>query len=88
MCSVPWPSLNARLSANAPKTVPEAARARGKKGGRPPALVAKDFAAAKAMLSDPEITMEEVVKRLRVAPSTLYRHLPGGRGTLQETEPC
>jgi DNA invertase Pin-like site-specific DNA recombinase len=66
----------------------EAARARGKKGGRPPALGAKDLAAAKAMLSDPEITMEEVAKRLKVAPSTLYRHLPGGRGALQETEPC
>jgi len=66
----------------------EAARARGKKGGRPPSLDAKDLAAAKAMLSDPEITMEEVAKRLRVAPSTLYRHLPGGRGAIQETEPC
>jgi DNA invertase Pin-like site-specific DNA recombinase len=66
----------------------EAARARGKKGGRPPALVAKDLAAAKAMLSDPDITMEEVAKRLRVAPSTLYRHLPGGRGAIQETESC
>jgi DNA invertase Pin-like site-specific DNA recombinase len=66
----------------------EAARARGKKGGRPPALVAKDLAAAKAMLSDPEITMEEVAKRLRVAPSTLYRHLPGGRGAIQENESC
>jgi DNA invertase Pin-like site-specific DNA recombinase len=66
----------------------EAARARGKKGGRPPALVAKDLAAAKAMLSDPEITMEEVAKRLQVAPSTLYRHMPGGRGALGETEPC
>jgi DNA invertase Pin-like site-specific DNA recombinase len=66
----------------------EAARARGKKGGRPPALAAKDLAAAKAMLSDPEITMEEVAKRLKVAPSTLYRHLPGGRGAIQETESC
>jgi DNA invertase Pin-like site-specific DNA recombinase len=66
----------------------DAARARGKKGGRPPALVAKDLAAAKAMLSNPEITMEEVAKRLRVAPSTLYRHLPGGRGAIQETESC
>jgi DNA invertase Pin-like site-specific DNA recombinase len=66
----------------------EAARARGKKGGRPPSLVAKDLATAKAMLSDPEITMEEVAKRLRVAPSTLYRHLPGGRGAIQETESC
>jgi DNA invertase Pin-like site-specific DNA recombinase len=66
----------------------DAARARGKKGGRPPALAAKDLAAAKAMLSDPDITMEEVAKRLQVAPSTLYRHLPGGRGALRETEPC
>lgn len=66
----------------------EAARARGKKGGRPPALDAKDLSAAKALLSDPEITMEEVAKRLKVAPSTLYRHLPGGRGALQETESC
>jgi DNA invertase Pin-like site-specific DNA recombinase len=66
----------------------EAARARGKKGGRPPALAAKDIAAAKAMLSDPDITMEDVAKRFRVAPSTLYRHLPGGRGAIQETEPC
>lgn len=41
----------------------EAARARGKKGGRPPALDAKDLAAAKAMLSDPDITMEDVAKR-------------------------
>jgi DNA invertase Pin-like site-specific DNA recombinase len=66
----------------------DAARARGKKGGRSPALAAKDLAAAKAMLSDPEVTMEEVAKRLQVAPSTLYRHLPGGRGALRETEPC
>lgn len=62
----------------------DAARARGKNGGRPPALVAKDLAAAKAMLSDPDITMEEVAKRLKVAPSTLYRHMPGGRGGIME----
>jgi DNA invertase Pin-like site-specific DNA recombinase len=62
----------------------DAARARGKKGGRPPALVAKDLAAAKAMLSDPDITMEEVAKRLKVAPSTLYQHMPGGRGGIME----
>jgi DNA invertase Pin-like site-specific DNA recombinase len=58
----------------------DAARARGRTGGRPPSLLAKDVAAAKAMLTDPEITMNEVARRLKVAPSTLYRHLPGGRG--------
>ncbi len=52
-----------------------ATRARGRRGGRTPALLAKDLT-AKAMLKDPEIMVE------KVAPSTLYRHLPGGRSSL------
>jgi hypothetical protein len=28
----------------------------------------------------PVITVEEAARRLNVAPSTLYRHLPGGNG--------
>ena len=59
----------------------DAARARGRVGGRPPSLSPKDIAAAKAMLKDPEITVTEVAKRLKVAPSTLYRHIPGGRSS-------
>jgi len=61
-----------------------AAKSRGRKGGRPPSLNAKDLTAAKALLSDPGITVEEVAKRLKVSPATLYRHLPGGRGALIE----
>ena len=57
----------------------QAARARGRLGGRPPALKAKDLAAAKAMLKDPEITVAGVARRLGVAASTLYRHLPRAR---------
>jgi len=57
----------------------DAARRRGKRGGRPPSLKEDDIQAAKAMLTDQEITVEEVARRLKVAPSTLYRHLPGGR---------
>ncbi len=53
--------------------------ARGRVGGRPPALRGDDLAAARAMLRDPAITVEAVARRLGVAPSTLYRHLPGGR---------
>ena len=34
---------------------------------------------AKALLKDPEITVVEVAKRLGVAASTLYRHLPRAR---------
>ncbi|MGH8575454.1 MAG: helix-turn-helix domain-containing protein [Gammaproteobacteria bacterium] len=59
-----------------------AARAPGRTGGRPPALTDKDLAAARALLADPAITVEEAARRLNVAPSTLYRHLPGGRGAL------
>ena len=58
----------------------QAARERGRTGGRPPALSEKDIQEAKALLRDPEITVNQVAKRLSVAASTLYRHLPGGGG--------
>ena len=62
----------------------DAARARGRKGGRPPALSEKDLIAAKALLANADITVEDVARRLKVAPSTLYRHFPGGRGAIKE----
>lgn len=62
----------------------DAARARGRTGGRPPALSSDDLAAAKALLHDPDITVEQVARRLGVVPSTLYRHLPGGRSAVRE----
>jgi DNA invertase Pin-like site-specific DNA recombinase len=64
----------------------DAARARGRLGGRPPALAAKDLTAAKALLRDPEITVEDIARRLGVAPSTLYRHLPKARSAVLESE--
>jgi DNA invertase Pin-like site-specific DNA recombinase len=60
----------------------QASRARGRRGGRPPSMSAKDVAHARALLADPEITVEEVAKRLNVAASTLYRHMPGGRSAV------
>jgi DNA invertase Pin-like site-specific DNA recombinase len=61
-----------------------ASRARGRKGGRPARMTEKDIAAAKAMLSDPAIRVEDVAHRLHVSPATLYRHLPGGRSSLHD----
>jgi DNA invertase Pin-like site-specific DNA recombinase len=61
-----------------------AARARGKKGGRPTRMKARDIAAAKALLADPNISVEEVAARLHVSPATLYRHIPGGRSSLAD----
>jgi DNA invertase Pin-like site-specific DNA recombinase len=59
-----------------------AAKRLGRVGGRPPSLKAEDLMIAKALLKDENITVEEVAKRLSVAPSTLYRHLPGGRSSI------
>jgi len=59
-----------------------AARARGRKGGRPRALDAKKIATAKRLLEDPNQSVTEVAEILGVARSTLYRALkhPQTRG--------
>ena len=54
------------------------ARAAGRRGGRKPALGPAEVKRAKAMLSDPTITIEDVAKQLGVPISTLHRYLPGG----------
>ncbi|NEV62757.1 recombinase family protein [Thiorhodococcus minor] len=59
------------------------ARSRGRVGGRPRSLGTDDLEMAKTLLANPEITVEQVAARLRVAPSTLYRYLPGGRAALE-----
>lgn len=64
----------------------DAARSRGRKGGRPRALSDKDLKQARALLADPEITVEDVARRLGVGPSTLYRYLPAARQAAQEIE--
>ncbi len=60
----------------------DAARARGRIGGRRPSFTDKDLSAARALLRDRSLTVEEVARRLGVAPATLYRHIPGGRSTI------
>ena len=62
----------------------DAARARGRTGGRPPALSADDHAAALALLRDPDIPVQDVADRMGVSLATLYKHFPGGRGALRE----
>lgn len=59
-----------------------ASRARGRVGGRPPALDAAKVRAAKAMWASGEMTAAEIARQVGCAPSTLYRHLPGGRAAL------
>ena len=45
----------------------QAARRRGRLGGRPPALSSQDPTEAKALLRDPDITVDQVATRLGVA---------------------
>jgi DNA invertase Pin-like site-specific DNA recombinase len=63
----------------------DAARARGKLGGRPRSLVEKDVKQALSLLKDPDFSVEEVATRLGVSISTLYRYLPAARHTAQES---
>jgi len=60
----------------------DAARSRGRTGGRPRALSDKDLKEARVLLTDPEITVEDVARRLGVGPSTLYRYLPAARHSI------
>jgi DNA invertase Pin-like site-specific DNA recombinase len=61
-----------------------AAAARGRLGGRPAALDESKIRAPKAMLASGNMSAIEVAQQHGYAPSTLYRHLPGGRTAITE----
>lgn len=52
-----------------------AARARGRKGGRPAKLSAKQIESARLLLKDPKTTVTEVAAALEVSRNTLYKAL-------------
>lgn len=53
----------------------EAARARGRRGGRPKLITPEKLAAAVAMRAQGELTMAQIASALGVGRSTLYEHL-------------
>ncbi|WP_026280497.1 recombinase family protein [Thioalkalivibrio sp. ALE28] len=61
----------------------DAARQRGRTGGRPPALTKDQLAFAWTVLSHSDAPVRELAKQLSVSPATLYRHFPGGRAALR-----
>ena len=67
------------------RTALAASRARGRVGGRPPALDAMKVTAAKAMLASGTMTGSEVARQIGCSASTLYRHVPGGRTAVAES---
>jgi DNA invertase Pin-like site-specific DNA recombinase len=53
----------------------EAAKARGRVGGRPKKMTVEDVRLAKAMLGQPGVRALEVAKRMGVSKATLYRQV-------------
>jgi DNA invertase Pin-like site-specific DNA recombinase len=53
----------------------EAARARGRKGGRKPSMSDSNIKKAAAMLSDPDITKREIAKHFNISRTTLNASL-------------
>ena len=65
----------------------EAAKSRGRVGGRPRGLSDKDIEVAKLLLADKNMPVVDVAKRLGVSKATLYRYLPKGRSEYLESIP-
>jgi len=57
----------------------EAARARGRKGGRPRKLSARQVATARMLLGDSKRTVTEVAELLGVSRTTIYRYMALGK---------
>jgi DNA invertase Pin-like site-specific DNA recombinase len=62
-----------------------AARARGQRLGRPPAMTEEQIRHARAMLADPEASITSIAKLLGVSRMTIYKYVPelaAGRASL------
>ncbi len=57
----------------------QAARARGKKGGRPNALKDKKMAMAQALYNDKTNAIADICKTLHISRATLYRYIQIGK---------
>jgi DNA invertase Pin-like site-specific DNA recombinase len=57
-----------------------AARARGKRLGRPPALTPGQLREVRELLLRPENTVSGIARQLGVSRSTIYKYLPGAAG--------
>ena len=63
-----------------------AARARGRRGGRPPAMSGEQVTVARAMYDSHEHTTAKIAEVLGVSRATLYRHLASTAATKGEPD--
>ncbi|MCW2948412.1 MAG: transposon resolvase [Actinoallomurus sp.] len=59
----------------------QAARARGRKGGRPSKMTPEKLTVAREMYASKRYTVEQIVKTVGVGRTTLYRHLEPSAAT-------
>lgn len=53
----------------------KAARARGRLGGRPVKMTDKDIQVASKLMSDPDMSISDICRTLRISRTTLYRYV-------------
>ena len=58
-----------------------AARARGVRLGRPPAMTPEQIRHARALLAQPDETISSIARLLNVSRATIYKYVPEMRGT-------
>ena len=59
----------------------EAARTRGRKGGRPRLMNDDSLIVAQALLRDGVLTVKDIAKQIGVSEPTLYKYLPSPRSS-------
>jgi DNA invertase Pin-like site-specific DNA recombinase len=60
----------------------QAARDRGRVGGRPRSLNETQIEVVRTLMANGQLTVSQIATQVGVTPSTLYRALPGGRSAL------
>lgn len=64
----------------------QAARARGRVGGRPKVLDETKITVARTLLAEGSLTVAQIAKQVGCGPATLYRHLGAGRRALARSQ--
>ena len=61
-----------------------AARARGRKGGRKPAMTEEQIEQARAMMDNPKLKIKSIIKTLGISKATLYKYVPMGKSVSKD----